>query len=36
MVHIANYADDNSTYSIADSVESLLDTLENETTTMLK
>ena len=31
---IANYADDNSTYSIADNVEHLLDTLEKESTTL--
>ena len=32
---IANYADDNSTYSIADNVENLLDTLEKESTAVL-
>ena len=32
---IANYADDNSTYSIAGNVEYLLDTLEKESTTVL-
>ena len=33
---IANYADDSTTYSIAETIPNLLETLENETTLLLE
>ena len=35
-VQIANYADDNSTHSIADTIETLLEILEKESTDIFK